>query len=265
MLGTFVKSGDPTVTEILASSGFDFLIADLEHSSLAMRDVENIVRAAALHSVPVLVRIPPDGLHQAGRALDAGAVGIQISDLVDRTTAQRARSVCSYPPAGARSMSLSQRGAQFGQVQAPEHLATSERDLVLVGQVESVAGTEALPLLLAESLVDLWFIGSLDLSVSLGHAGSTNHPTVADTLHDIAATILAAGARLGVFAQDVGEARLWVQRGATMVAVTSDYALLATQARRLAREWHEPEAHAHTRDSTAASGNASTGVAKHSA
>jgi 4-hydroxy-2-oxoheptanedioate aldolase len=240
VLGTFVKSSDPSVAEILAGAGFDFLVVDLEHSTLGMGDLESIVRAAALHSVAVLARVPADGLHQAGRALDAGAVGIQVSGVVDGATAAHALSVCSYPPAGNRSMSLSHRGAEFGQVGAAEHLASAERELVVVGQVESVVGTEALPLLLAQDLkVDVWFLGSLDLSVSLGHAGSLTHPDVVESLCNAADAILRAGARLGVFAQDPAEAEMWLERGATMVTLSSDYALLAGRARTLVEAWRD--------------------------
>jgi 2-keto-3-deoxy-L-rhamnonate aldolase RhmA len=243
MLGTFVKSRDPTVTEILACAGFDFIIADLEHSSLGMHDVENIVRAAALHAVPVLVRVPPDGLHQAGRALDAGVVGIQVSDLVDGETARRAGIACSYPPDGRRSMSLSNRAAQFGLVEAAEHAESFRHALALIGQVESIAGIKELPALLKQKLpIDLWFLGALDLSVSLGHSGSTRHPRVLEALHDAAAAILAARGRFGVFAQNVEEAHFWAQRGATMIAVNSDYALLSAQARGIAEAWRAPEA-----------------------
>jgi 2-keto-3-deoxy-L-rhamnonate aldolase RhmA len=243
VLGTFVKSPDASVAEIVARSGFDFLIADLEHSSLTLQDVEGIVRAGALCSVPVVARIPVDALHQAGRALDAGAVGLQLTGLVNRATAEHARRACSYPPAGTRSMSLSQRSALFGGMGASEHLTTSKCELVIIGQIESAATVAALPeLLLETSAVDVWFLGSLDLSVSLGHPGSLDHPEVVEKLREAAHAVLRAGARLGAFAQNLGEALSWLDRGATMVAVSSDYALLAAQARDLVGAWRAREA-----------------------
>ena len=57
MLGTFVKSADPQLAEILALAGFGVLVADLEHSALDAGDVAAIVRAAEPHRVPVLARI----------------------------------------------------------------------------------------------------------------------------------------------------------------------------------------------------------------
>jgi 4-hydroxy-2-oxoheptanedioate aldolase len=253
LLGTFVKSSDPAMAEILAMAGFDYLIADLEHSSLSLDKVESIVRAAAIHDVPVIVRIPSESLHEAGRALDGGARGIQVSDLTDAATARRARRLCSYPPAGTRSMSLSNRAAGFGRVTAEEHLARSERDLVLVGQVESVAGTAALPRMLADDLqVDVWFLGSLDLSMSLGHPGSTTDGKVAAVLVNAAEAIHAANALFGVFVPTVDEAQRWIARGASMVAISSDYGLLSSTALGQVREWRAFETELRARTTMAA-------------
>jgi 2-keto-3-deoxy-L-rhamnonate aldolase RhmA len=238
LLGTFVKSPDGSVAEILACAGFDYLIADLDHSALGLRELEGIVRAAAVWSVPVIVRLTPDGLHEAGRVLDAGAAGVQISDVVRAETLETANRFCSYPPAGRRSLALSHRAARFGRTPADEHLEQAARELVVVGQVETAAGFDALPgLLAAEPLVDAWFLGPLDLSASMGLPGRVDDAAVLSRLEDGADSLRSAGAPFGIFSRDVAEGRRWTSRGATMVAVGSDYALLSAQAAEIARAW----------------------------
>lgn len=80
LIGTFVKSRDPAVAEVLALARYDFVVADLEHSTLTVRDVEGIVRACDCYDVPVIVRLPATGLGRCGQLLDAGVTGIQVSD-----------------------------------------------------------------------------------------------------------------------------------------------------------------------------------------
>ncbi|MES1265090.1 MAG: aldolase/citrate lyase family protein, partial [Variovorax sp.] len=141
-------------------------------------------------------------------------------------------------PAGDRSLSLAIRSAGFGGTSAAEHLERAGRELLLIGQIESAEGVAALPDLLARfPRIDLWFLGSLDLSVSLGHPGQTSEGPVLEALQNTGRTIRAAGAFLGVYAKDVDEAQVWIGEGATMIAVGSDYAMLASQARAVAQAW----------------------------
>ena len=53
LIGTFVKSRDPATTEALAAAGYDFVVADMEHSPLAVADVEQgdmlVVPSGVLH------------------------------------------------------------------------------------------------------------------------------------------------------------------------------------------------------------------------
>src|SRR5215471_12554726 len=78
LIGTFVKSGDPSAAEALAVAGFDFIVADLEHSPLSVADVTGIVRACDCYDVPVVARLPATGLGACGQLLDNGVTGIQV-------------------------------------------------------------------------------------------------------------------------------------------------------------------------------------------
>ncbi len=237
LLGTFAKSPDPNVAEILAGAGLDFLTADFEHSSLNLDQLAHLVRAAALSSVPVLVRLAPETLQEAGRALEAGAAGIQVAGVDDPATIAEACRIASYPPEGGRSLSLSHRAARFGQTPIADYVAAAANELVVVAQIESATAVEALPELLGARRVDAWFLGTTDLSASLGRPGEIDHPDVASVLDRAAAAILESGARLGVFAGDVAGARTWAERGATLIALGSDYTLISRAGVDLVSAW----------------------------
>ena len=237
LLGTFVKSHDAALAEILAGAGFDFLIADLDHSSLGLGDLEHIVRAASLHAASVIVRLSPADANQIGRVLDLGATGIQLTDVTTVAALEGARGAAVYPPAGHRSLALSHRAARYGREPVDDYLRRAGDEFVLVAQIESGEGVAALPSLLESAAADAWFVGPMDLSASLGHPGRFDDPPVRAVLDDAVDTILGSGARLGIFARDGEDAVSWRGRGATLVAVSSDYTLLASAAGEVTRRW----------------------------
>ena len=226
MLGTFVKSRDPLISETLAAAGYDFVVADLEHSSLSAGEVEGIVRACDVHDVPVIVRIPPSGLPLCGSLLDAGVTGIQVSDVSSAAVAAAVRASAHYPPVGERSLSLSTRAALFGAVPAAEHVGSSLARTVLIGQIESRAGLAALPEILDSGVFDGLFFGPTDMAVALGHPGDPGHPGVAGALLDATGLILGHGTPLGIFCATADEARQWASRGLTFLAISTDLGML---------------------------------------
>lgn len=227
LLATFVKSPDPDVAEIVVRAGYGCLIADLEHSVLGLRDVASIVRVAELEDVPVIVRVGPGSLHLAGRALDAGAAGVQVADVSSAAIAAAARAAVLYPPRGARGVAFSHRAASFGMRSPIAYLNEAEGSVALIAQVESSEGVAALPELLGDDAFDAFFLGPTDLAASLGHPGDLDHRSVRDALDRAARLILGADRALGIFVRDPEEGSAWRRRGATLIACGSDLGLLA--------------------------------------
>ena len=222
---------------MLARAGFDYLIADLEHSSLDLAAVEEIVRAADVHRVPVLVRLSPMHLSDAGRALETGALGIQLTavgSVRDVATSQRAMTLA---PDGELGLSFSHRAAGYGS-DADSYLVRLRDEVMLIAQLESRAGLDALPELLAiDRPPDAWFLGPVDLSSDLGHAGNPAHPDVRAALEGAAELIRGAGQTLSVFAADLDAAQRWRSRGASAVVLGSDVALLTARAADAVAAW----------------------------
>ena len=232
VLGTFVKSADPQLAEVLALAGFGVLVADLEHSTLDAGDVAAIIRAAEPHRVPVLVRIGARELNQSGRLLETGAIGIQVTGVEEAATLEELHRETRFAPAGARSLALSHRAAAFGWTPFERFLRDEAARLLTVAQIESRAAVAALPALLAAAHApDVWFIGPFDLSADLGHPGEVEHPEVSATIDEALDVLRGAGATIGAFARDGADARRWRQQGAQLILISSDVMLLAGSAR----------------------------------
>ena len=89
VIGTFIKSVDPAMTEIVCQSGFDFVILDNEHTAMNKETLVQLVRVAEIHGVPAIVRVRDDDTPQILQALDTGAYGVQVPNL--RTAADAVR------------------------------------------------------------------------------------------------------------------------------------------------------------------------------
>jgi len=231
LLGTFVKSRDPAAAEALAIAGYDFVVADLEHSPLSVADTEGIVRACDCHDVPVIARLPATGLGLCGQLLDAGVTGIQVSDVTTAAAAKAARAAVHYPPLGERSLSLATRAGRFGAIPAAAHIAASLAQTVLIGQIESAEGVAALDEIIESDVFDALFLGPADLSVALRQPGQVDHPDVAAALDVAADTITGSGTTAGIFCANPEQALRWADRGLTLLVIAADLSMLAAAAR----------------------------------
>src|SRR5438270_10961854 len=76
--GLWVTLESPTVTEIAALLGVDWICIDMEHGHLDFREVMEHLRAARGMDLTPLVRVPEVRQDPVKRALDMGAQGVLL-------------------------------------------------------------------------------------------------------------------------------------------------------------------------------------------
>jgi len=224
-IGTFVKLGRREVIEILALAGLDFAICDLEHSQITEQEAGNLITAGCACSLPVLVRVAHFDPGQMNRLLEAGAAGIQLPQLQTREQVTAFHSACKYPPEGSRSLSLAQPAASYGSEALTEYIQRSNREVLLVGQLESKDLERPLSALVTG--LDIAFIGSLDLTVDMGAPGKLDDPGVQQRIHEIEKAASTANIRLGIYADSPARAAQAAAAGYRMIALSSDLGALA--------------------------------------
>ncbi|GAA0713040.1 hypothetical protein Drose_15560 [Dactylosporangium roseum] len=166
LVGTFVKLANADIVEMAAAAGFQFVVVDLEHSTLTEVDALGLVRHADAGGVPALVRVPAVDPPLIARLLENGAVGIQLSMLRTAEQARRLMAATHFAPSGERSVSLANRVAGFGATSLRDFLQLeAEAPPLLVGQIETGIA-EPWPDVLHG--LDVAFVGTTDLSVNLG-------------------------------------------------------------------------------------------------
>lgn len=224
VVGTFVKLPSIDAIELVHSAGFDFVVVDLEHSTLTEADALTLVRHASVLGLPALVRVPSVDAALVNRLLENGAAGIQLSML--RRIAQRDALVAAtrYAPHGTRSVSLAHHRAGFGAEPLATYLDREAADPpLLVGQIETAETDEPSQLLTG---FDVCFVGTTDLTVDLGGG------PVAAAVDRIADRARAAGVSFGGFAPALDAAGDLGLADAGYLVVGSDLQLLATALRR---------------------------------
>jgi 4-hydroxy-2-oxoheptanedioate aldolase len=238
-IGLWIGLANPYVAELLATSGYDWLVFDGEHAPNDVRSLLAQLQAVAPYPVHPIVRAVVGDTALIKQLLDIGAQTLLIP-MVE--TAEQARALVAatrYPPRGVRGVGSSlARAARWGQVEG--YLARAERELCLLLQVESVRGLDNLEAIAAVEGVDGVFFGPSDLAASMGLLGKSTDPAVQAAVANGIATVRRAGKAAGVLTTEIPVARSYLEQGAGFVGVGTDTLLLTRAARELAAAFKSP-------------------------
>jgi 2-keto-3-deoxy-L-rhamnonate aldolase RhmA len=191
VFGGTVTTASLDMAARVATAGFHFLWLEMEHSPITLETVRNIVLATRdLPAVP-FARVPVVETWTAKRVLDAGVHGVIFPFVSTPDLAEQAAQACRYPPAGRRGSGASLATASWPD---PDRYADSaDRNILVVVIIEQVSALEHVDAIAATPGVDVVFIGTGDMSFSLGVRGQQDHPRV----EEAAAQVLAAAKRHG--------------------------------------------------------------------
>ena len=191
-IGSWITLGSTAITEIMAKAGFDWLVIDLEHSTISIEMAGEMIRIIDLAGVTPLVRLTSNDPDQIKRCLDAGAHGIIVPMVNSSLEAKNAVSAMHYPPKGNRGVGLGRAqgyGANFSQ-----YINWQKDSSVLIVQIENKKAIDNLIDILKVPGVDGVLIGPYDLSCSLGIPGKFKDPVFLNSME----TISKVGSKLGI-------------------------------------------------------------------
>ena len=231
LIGLWVTFTGHPVAEVLAGSGFDWLLFDMEHSPDDVATLgAQLLAVRGSPSAPV-VRIPIHSMEWTKRVLDAGAPNIMVPNIRSAAEAREAVSWSRFAPEGVRGVAGSTRAGNYTRYK--DYMARANDEVGLVLQIESREALDDLPAICRVPGVDALFIGPADLAASLGHRGQPGHPDVVAAFVGAIETAKEAGRAIGILSVD-GKAEQWIEKGATMVGVGTDLHLLIAGADGLA-------------------------------
>ncbi|MFZ1851209.1 MAG: aldolase/citrate lyase family protein [Nitrosomonas sp.] len=175
-IGSWVTLGHPSIAEIMAAAGFDWLVLDMEHSVLELSEVQTLIQVLDSKHCPAIVRLTSNHPDQIKRVMDAGATGIMVPMIKSAANAKEAVSSMYYPPRGQRGVGLARAQGYGHSFQA--YRQWLENNAVVIVMIEHIDAVKAIDDILAVPGVDGYIIGPYDLSGSMGRPGDLNHPDV---------------------------------------------------------------------------------------
>jgi 4-hydroxy-2-oxoheptanedioate aldolase len=223
------------VVEILADSGFDWILLDTEHAPNELPMVHTQLMAASRGTAHPVVRPAWNDPVIIKRLLDIGAQSLLIPYVETEEEARRAVMSVRYPPEGFRGFAGQARASRYGRIKG--YHAAANAQICLLVQVETKRGLENLEKIARVEGVDGVFVGPGDLSAALGYLGQPNHPEIVKIIDNTIRRIKDAGCAPGILTGDPDLAQHYIQLGCLFAAVGSDTGLLARGADQLAAQF----------------------------
>lgn len=235
VIGPFSKTSDPSMIESMGYAGFDFIIIDLEHGPNTILNAQNLVRAAEITGTFPIIRVASNAAEDIGKALDIGAMGVQVPQV---TTADEARDAVRYAkfgPEGDRGVCRFVRAAEFSHKDRFAYFKeANERYLIL--QLEGVEAVNNVEKIVDVEGLDIIFLGPYDLSQAMGVGGQINHPLVIEKMKDIISLCKEKKLKTGVFTDSIDSAKEWVRLGVDYISFSVDVGILQDACKHIIRE-----------------------------
>jgi 4-hydroxy-2-oxoheptanedioate aldolase len=221
-VGAWINLGSLAAAEIVARSGYDWVVLDLEHGMGGEADIHAQLLAVQGTPTTALVRVPSIERLRIGRALDLGADGLVLPRCDTPADAADALRWMRFPPDGIRGVALLNRGNGYFE-RTHDTLASAVNPQVLgVFQVESPEAVAAAGDLAAMEGVDVLFVGPADLSHSMGIPGRLDEPEFTAALDAVVAACQSHGKAAGILLAGASFVPAYRERGFSFLGVGSD-------------------------------------------
>jgi len=232
-IGLWVSLANAYSAEIVAGSGFDWLLLDGEHSPNDPATLVSQLQAVAPYPASAIVRPAWNDKVLIKRYLDVGVQSFLVPYVSSSAEARAAVEAVRYPPRGIRGVAGTTRASRYGRI--ADYAKRAEDEICMLVQIETRAGLEDLDAIARTDGIDGVFIGPADLAAGLGHLGEIGHAEVQSAIKDAIGRIRACGKPAGILATDEPSARRYIEWGTTFTAVGLDAMILARETEKLAK------------------------------
>jgi len=174
--GSWIMMGNTMSVEVMALAGFDWLVVDIEHTSIDLETTLSLISTIQAHNMKALVRVSKNEEVVIKRVLDMGADGIVVPMVCSKEDAIEAVNYAKYPPFGKRGVGLN-RAQKYG-TKFEEYKKWVDEELVIIAQIEHIDAVENIDDILQVEGIDGTIIGPYDLSGSMGYPGEFDRENV---------------------------------------------------------------------------------------
>ena len=224
-IGLWVGLTSNFAANVVAPSGYDWVLVDMEHSPNTMDSVLGQLQVFEASDTTAIVRPEWNDPILVKRLLDMGAQGLLFPMVQTVEEAELAVASTRYPPRGIRGVSGSMRGNKFGRI--TDYNDRVEDETTVIIQIETMAAISRAEEIGAVDGVSGIFFGPADIAADMGMLGKPNDPAVWDAIMPAAKKLMAMGVPVGTLVLDVELAAKLANEGFTFVACGTDASILA--------------------------------------
>jgi 4-hydroxy-2-oxoheptanedioate aldolase len=195
--------------ETMAHIGFDAITIDMQ-------------------TVP-LARVPWNEPVTIMRLLDAGVYGLVCPMVNSREEAESFVGACRYPPLGFRSYGPIRANVYAGD----DYFDNANQTVITLAMIETARAMENLEEIVSTPGLDGVYVGTVDLSISMGLAGlgNLNHPELQNALNSIVTQIVKHNRIAGIHANSPENAAELSEQGFRLITPVNDTKLLRSAAK----------------------------------
>lgn len=217
-IGSFIRIPAPEVAELCGHAGCDFVLIDMEHSTVTWERAASMVAGAEYAGCVPILRISNGARDTVTRALDIGAHGVMVAQVESGAQAHAIAAATRYGSDGTRGTAGNRRTGYGAALALGEFVEAANAATFLALQIETMRAVEAVEEIVATPGLDCLFVGLSDLSVDLDRPGAWDHPSVLEAAARVQAACHARGVAMGVPVPDPSFAQMFLDRGARLIA-----------------------------------------------
>jgi 4-hydroxy-2-oxoheptanedioate aldolase len=224
-IGLWVSLSHNFAAEVVAGSGYDWVLLDMEHSPASIESILGQLQVFAGFETTAIVRPEVNDPVLVKRLLDLGAEGLLFPMIQSVDEAREAVKATRYPPRGIRGVSGSTRANAFGR--KTDYFQRIEDQTTVILQLETRLALERAEYIAAVDGVSGVFFGPADIAADIGKLGQPMCKEVWDLVLPVAKTLMRQGVPVGTLVLDAEFAAKLLLDGFNFVACGTDTALLA--------------------------------------
>jgi len=222
-IGSWIMMGNVMSVEVMALAGFDWLVVDIEHTSIDLETTQLLISTIQAYNMQALVRVSKNEEVIIKKVLDMGADGIVVPMVSSKEDAIQAVEYAKYPPIGKRGVGL-YRASKYG-VGFEEYKKWVDKELVIIAQIEHIDAVNNIDEIIKVDGIDGTIIGPYDLSGSMGYPGEFEREDVKNAVQKVLDRCKVNSTPSGFHVVDTDPEKLQVKidQGCTFLAYGIDY------------------------------------------
>ena len=224
-IGLWVSITSEVSADIVATSGYDWVVIDMEHSPNTVPSVLSQLSVFESSATTAIVRPAWNDTVEVKRLLDIGSPGLLFPMVQSVEEAEAAVRATRYPPRGVRGVAGATRATRYGRCE--DYFERVEEETTVIVQLETKQALDQAEAIAAVDGVHGVFFGPADIAADIGFLGKPMSPEVWELILPVASKLSKKGVPCGTLVLDAAKAAELLSGSFTFVACGLDSALLA--------------------------------------